>query len=367
MKKIFMYSILIIIFILFLKYYNSNYKMEYKLDNYIIKTVYKNKRFYYEIKDNDHIYNFDIYGKRKLSKSKINKITIIEDESFKCIYPTIKDIKTYPLCYVNDVYTDYNLIESDLLKDYKNENKDDGKPIKDFVYFNNLNNNEHIALWNYKGYTIMSGKSYRNIELFKKDKYDNTLAYLYDKYIYMANNDQNHEYNSLVKLDITDFSHETIDLGYNLDFDSYIVGSVKKNIYIFDNKYSILYEFNTKKKETKIIGNNEMGFVKYENGKFVPCSKTEYKTDKIRYNNELESNYVYKSNNGIFKTIKNNNKVNQKIINGDVKLLKEFNNKIYYSNNNYLYMYTPNNGSNKVFYYYELEFNGNNMIFVYND
>ena len=48
---------------------------------------------------------------------------------------------------------------------------------KDFIFYNNLEENEYIALWNYKGYIVMNGKSYKNVELFKKDNSDFAFFY----------------------------------------------------------------------------------------------------------------------------------------------------------------------------------------------
>ena len=366
MKKTLLYSILLVIVLIFAKYYLSSYSISYKVNNYNIKTVYKNKRFYYEINDGTHLYNFDVYSKRKLSKSKITSIKKIEDEekTFICIYPMIKNIKTYPLCYKDNEFIDYNLIDSPLLEEYREINVNVDKPNKDFVYYNTLNSNEYAALWNYKGYIVMNGNSYKNIELFKKDKYDNSLAYMIGSTIYMANNDEEHEYSSLISFDLVTLSYETINLGYNIDFDSYIVGNVKKNLYIFDNKYSVLYEINTKNYKVNIIGNNEKGFVKYENGEFVNCSKTVYKVDKIKFNNK-ESIYTYTTNNGVYKNIKDNNKINQKINNNDISVINEYKNKLFYSFEDYFYYYIPSYGNSRIFYSYELTFNSDNTIFMY--
>ena len=94
------------------------------------------------------------------------------------------------------------LIESELLLEYKKETINVEKNSKDFVYHNILDNNEYIALWNYKGYIVMNGQSYKNVELFKKDKYDNSLAYLLNDTIYMANYNEEHEYSKLVTLNL---------------------------------------------------------------------------------------------------------------------------------------------------------------------
>ena len=363
MRKVLIYTILIFLIIILLKYRFSNYTIEYKVDGFNVKTVYKDKRFYYELK-NDKEFNFDIYMNRKFKYSKIASIKEITDENLYCIYPVIKDVKTYPLCYYNDEYVDYNLIDSEVLSDYKTTKVDVDKNEKDFVFYNNLLDNEYIALWNYKGYIVMHNKSYKNVELFKSDKYDNTLAYLLNGSIYMANNDEEHEYTSLVKLDLASLDFETIKLDYTIDFDSYIVGHVKKNIYIFDNKHSILYEFNTKNNKIKIIGNNEKGFVKYEDGDFVNCSKSEYKVNKIKFNSST-SKYDYSFNNGFYKAINDNKDLKLKISNDELKYIYEKENYMYNLFDDSFYRYDPLNGNIKIFYNYELTFNSENTIFVY--
>ena len=149
-----------------------------------------------------------------------------------------------------------------------------------------------------------------------------------------------------------------------LDFDSYIVGNIKNKLYLFDNKYSILYEIDVKKEKTKIFGNNELGFTKYVDGEFVSCSKTEYKIDKIKFNNKT-SNYEY-SVYGMFKSINENTNLKQRINNNSVKIYHENYNDIYYLYNDNFYKYSPLKGSQMIFYNYELQFNNENTIFVYN-
>ncbi len=364
MKKWLIIIILVFSLLIVLKYRFSNYEINYKVDNYKIKTIYKNKRFYYEIKDNDYTYNFDILDSRSFKKTMISKIDLIEDEKLRCIYPSIEGYKTYPLCYLNGVYTDYNLINSELLNEYKEESIEIEKPNKDFILYNNLNDKEYIALWNYKGYIVMNGKEYKNINLFDKDKYDNSLAYIIDNTIYMANNDEEHEFTKLISLNLETFEKKVINLKHNIDFDSYIVGNIENKLYLFDNKFSILYEIDTKKDKVEIIGNNELGYVKYENGEFVTCSKSLYKVDKIKIENN-NSNYTYSSD-GMYKNYNENKDLLIKINNNSNSIIKENNDDIYYQYKDNVYRYNPYTGSKIIFYNYELTFNSNNTIFVYN-
>ena len=104
-----------------------------------------------------------------------------------------------------------------------------------------------------------------------------------------------------------------------------------------------------------------------ENNEFVNCSKSEYKVNKIKYNDNSTSNYTYKINAGLYKTINDNINIKTKILNDDVTIIKEYQNKLYYIYKDYLYIYEPDNGSSIVFYNYELNFNKDNTVFVYNN
>lgn len=365
MKKKLVIFVLTSITLLFIKYYTSDYTIKYQVNNYDVLTIYKDNRLYFEITKDKEIYNFDIYTKRNLSKTIIKDIKIIKDETINCIYPIIKDYKTYPLCYENGIYKDYNLIESELLTKYQKNKESTEKEKNDFEYYNQLNKNQYVALWNYNGYIIMNDKTYKNIEIFNKDTYDNTNAHIVNETIYMQNYDQEYEYSELIALNIKTHKTSKIEIGYNIDSNSYIVGNIGKYLYIYDDKHSVLYEINIKKQETKIISNNEIGYKKYNGEEFVKCSKSEYKVDKIKYDFD-DSNYIYKYNEGLYKKI-NENQIEQLINNNDVKIIKEYHNDLFYSYENNFYIYNPLEGSRRVFYNYELKFNNNNNIFVYID
>lgn len=366
MKKTLFLIIIVTLIAVLTKFYISNYKIEYNVNDYDVKTIYKNKRFYFEIKK-DKIFNFDIYSKRKLSKTKVYKIEELDLANYYCIIPFIKDMKTYPLCYSKETqeYIDYNLINDELLADYQYKSNLNSKPEKDFEYYNLLKENEYIALWTYKGYIIMNGKSFKNVNIFKKDRYDNSLSYIIDNTIYMPNYDEEHEYSKMIKLNLETHKIDSISLEKKIDFDSYIVGNIKNKLYIFDNKNSILYELNLKNSKLSVIGNTEKGFIKYKDGKWLICSKTEYKINKIKIDNHKDSNYTYKIKNGLFKQIKENNNITTKISDNISNIIYEYNDDIYYIYEDNLYLYNSLKGNNKVFYNYELNFNKDNTIFMY--
>lgn len=367
MKKKLIIFILISISIILIKYFFSNYNIDYEIDNYKVSTKYNDERFYFELNNGKYIFNFDIYRNRSLKYSFIDNIKEIEGTDFYCIYPEIEDMTTYPLCYQNDIIIDYYLIDDPLLENYKSKTISIDKKSDTFAYYNSLGNNTYVALWNYKGFTVMNGKNYKNVDIFTKERYDNTLAYQNENMIYIADYDSDHEYKYIITFDMLNNKRNIISLDVSIDFDSYFVGMIKNYLYVFDNKNSTLYEINIKNGSTKIKGNTEKGFIKYVDGKEVSCSKKEYKTDKIKYEKNI-SKYIYQiDKDGVLKTIKDNTSINSKILNKEITFVHEYQNTLYYILDNYLYMYNPIDGNNKILYYFELNFNKDNTMFVYND
>ena len=111
---------------------------------------------------------------------------------------------------------------------------------------------------------------------------------------------------------------------------------------------------------------NEKGYTKYEGGKFVTCSKNDYKINKIKYNN-TSSNYEYKYDEVTYKIFNENKFIRQVISKDEIKILSEKDNIIYYFFKDSLYKYNPLKGSIKIFYNYESTFYSDNAIFIYNE
>ncbi len=366
MKKNIIIIILLLILIILGKFYLSSYKIEYYVNNYKVTTNYKNGRFYFQIENESSSYIFDMYEKRHFKKTMIEGINEINGDDFSCIYPTIQNIDTYPLCIQNNNYIDYHLIDSELLDSYKEEKYNVDIKEDDFKYYNNLTTDEYMAIWTYKGYIVMNNKTYKNIIIFKSDRYDNSLAYQRKNIIYMPNYDEEYEFSSIITLDLESGKTKTIELGAYIDYDSYIVGSIKNKIYIYDNKNSILYEFNTKNNNIKILGDSEKGYIKYVDGKEVSCSKTEYKVNKITYSDiKTNSYYIYNIDNGTNKIIKDNKSINTKIINDNVGILNENENNLYYLYDGIVYKYNPYSGQIPLVYNYELKFNSDSSVFIF--
>lgn len=362
MKKIISLLFISLIIVLTIKYFASNYEVNYKLNDHNILVKYENKRYYIEI---DNLYNFDIYKIRRLKRKIITDIKIIDDKELYCIIPVINKVNAYPHCYLNDEYVDYNLIDNENLEKYKKNYEDnlDGN----FSYNNNLDKSEYILLWNYKGFYKMNGKSYESYKLFNEGIYDNSLMYIINKKILFPDYMNDYNFKSFYLLDIVNGKKDIIESKYEFSYDGYIIGNIKNRVYFFDNKNSSLYEINIKKKIVKLIGSDELGFTKYVGKKLVNVKKSEYKNKAISYI-KFDSNYEYIiENNILYKIIKENKNLKLKLFeNENIKIIGQYENNLYFTSDDILYKYNSNNGSKKIFKYFELNFNTNDIIYIYN-
>lgn len=364
MKKYFLIFINIILLITIIHYYIYSYDIVYYIDNYQINEQYdmKNKIIKFNIVYNDKEYYFEINKKRFFNKKIINNIDLIEEDNLVCLIPNSKKIETYPLCYENDIYTSYLIIQNDVLNNYKNDYNVEN-PENNFKFYNNLDENEYVALWKYNGFYIMNKDNIKTINIFEKDRYNNDLSIIVNNKILMANYDESQYFKNIVILDITTGEYEVIESKHEIYYDSYFTGNNKDNVYLYDKKTYSLYEINIKNKQIKLISNTEKGFIKYVNGKKVEATLNEYNKEKITYFSD-DFTYTYKiDKNNTF--ISMNNDLWMKLSNNTLNIIKDNINNIYYSEGNYFYRFNNYSGIKTIFYDFELNFNSNNRIFVY--
>ncbi len=361
MKKRMFIIFMIITFIALLKYFTSNYRITYYIDNHKVVSTYQNKRYYISI---DNKYSFDIYKKRSISKLKISQIKEIKSEDFMCLYPIIKNIKTIPLCSNKEENIDYNLIDSDLLNGYKT--KLDNKSEGNFYFNNNLSKKEYIYLWNYKGFYKMNNDKLETLDMFNEGKYDNSLMYQVGNSIVFPDYNQEYYFKKIYLLNMISGKKSVIESKYDISYNSYFVGIINNRLYLFDQKELNLYEIDLNRINVKLVGSNELGYFKYVDNKKVEAKISEYKNKEIEYKEDIKSNYKYEIiNNSIYKTyLDDNNKL--KIFEGNnIKIIGEYKEILYFSSEDKLYKYTKE-GISKLFNYFELKFNENKIIYIYN-
>jgi len=355
MKKVF-YGIIILSIIIFIKFFISPYKINYNIDEFnITETALKNN-MYFEIDYKDQVYNFMFYNGRKLFKKRIKSVEIEEKNGLLCLTPNIKGYEGYQICKGE------NELVSPLVI---NESKENIEFKEDFLYKNNLNDNEFVLIWKYDGFYYINGNSKKSINIFSKDRYSNDLMFKVDKYLIFPNYSGDYQFSSFLILDMTTGKYETIKSDYEINYDCYVVGTRKnKYVYIFDNKNNKLYEINYKKGNVKLIGDEIKGFFKYEKNRKIKVDITEYTKNKITFFKEEEQKYLNISNNYLSYDLNKDLKTKY-FYDDNITVVDNYNENIYFLYKDNLYRYN-NNGYSLFAHYFEFNFNKNTLVFVYN-
>ncbi|MEG1558644.1 MAG: hypothetical protein RR228_01190 [Bacilli bacterium] len=370
MKKIIIFSLSLCFIVYLYNYFTYKYEIKYNINDFTIKETYNNKRYYFEIKK-DKLYNFEVYCNKKISKKLIKDIKVINNNSYYCVHPIIKNTKTYPICYDSNKLISYYLIKDKEINKYVDSlsisYKEETPSNEKLHYYNSLSNKTYISLFTYNGFYTMNDKTIKFTKVFNNDVYDNKLSYQLKNNIIMPSYDEKYEFSNMYIFNMIDQKVHQIETKFIISYDAYYAGSYKNNVYLFDNKYNNLYRINTIKKEITLVGSEDKGYIKIYNNKEVKARLNDYKVDKIKYENLLLSNYEFTKYDSLYFNYKDNPSIKTIMYNkNDIKIIKEYKSKVYFIDKETLYEFNPTNGLKHLLSYYEFNFNNKNNIFIYN-
>lgn len=365
MKKVLVIVLLVLTFLIIIAFLVKGYSIEYTLNDVKVTEKYEDNRYHFEF---DNKYIMDIYSSKKLSKKRIEKIEKVKDGNYECLILT-SDLEVYPLCRDKDNQISYDLVDSEKIEklfNKKDEIKEDSE--KSFEFFNNLDEDTYVAIWKYNGFYILNGDEVETLDLFNEDRYSNDLCTNTDRYIFVPDYDSNHTFKSFYVVDLKKKDYKKYDMEFEIDYDSYILGQNEEFVYLYDSKYKIEYEFNLKKGKVSIIGNEEEGFITYKNSikKETSYSKLNKKEERFTFKNDFIYGYENKDDKFI-KNFKENNKISNIIYGKEVDYIDSYQDKVFFLDGEYLYLFTPFYGSKKIVRNFEWNFNKDNTIFVYNE
>lgn len=344
MKKL-IYIFSLIVVIILLKYYLSDYEVKYKVNNYNVVEKVSDNYTYIDIYVDSVKYSFKYDLKRSINKKRVKKLDISDG----CVRPIMSGYDTYFICYKDGEFTT------------KNIEIDDSKFDEDIKYNKYLDSSEYIYIWKYDGFYKFHSDM-ESVNMFLSDKYSNDLMISYDKYLLMPRYDKEYTFSDFYLLDMKSSKYKTIKSKYSIHYDSYYSGIYKNKVYLFDNKSNELYEINIDKLSVKLVGNEFKGYIKYVNNKRKSAKVSEYTKDKITYF-KTKDEFMYVDKNKF-----SYDKVSYvKYFNSeDIDIVSVYKDVIYFIYEDNLYRYKDSDVS-LIIHYFEYNFNKNNITFVYND
>lgn len=367
-----------------LKIVKTHHEVEYEVSGYKVKEIYKyNKKHYYDIilkkdkKEYSYTVNKNINKKRKI----IKEIKTTKQNNVICIKPIyIKDNNS------NELYCleDNKQVSTYYLKDNENyksildvlgiKNKKEKNEIKEYkkikMYKNNIPDNYKVILWNYKGIYIISNKEVKKQEFINYDLYDNLMKTTTSKYYVLFENNKVSGIKKVHYYDLKKDKYKYLELEKTISKKSYINGVVNDLIYITDIDKMKQYKLNLDKKKLEEVGNTNLGFIKYVNGKQQILKRGEFfKKNQYFENERIENKKITSSKDLVFENnyyyFKKDNKIYSRLRSSTDKLLFELENikewniiddDIILVSNDSLYMYNDNR-LKKIIKYNELNYN----------
>lgn len=332
MKKIFtlllslfiVYFAVQIVFNYFSKGYSVNYKIQSNADEFEVSEKYianmkdEEDNYYIEIKKGDTIFSLQVFDNFLKKKKIVESIKYYSDSEYECIYPTFinnkiiyevicqKDNIIYNYSTMNKVDGINKFVKGIINYDYSRWQSDENttKQKNQITTFTgNLSKDTFLAISNYKGtYTINLKTNMmdliNSVNVFDSDVYKYPISAFVDKYYVVADYKDIQIFSTFNLVDITTNEVTKIYSDHYLSFNSFVLGTYDKSIYLYDPNTKKEYEVDTSAKTVLEVGNEKTKIKIYENGKWDKREVSEI-TDKTRFSNYL---VTIDANNLIVKT-----------------------------------------------------------------
>ena len=369
MKKLkIMIFIIIITFSFFLLMYNRkrSYSLDYIKDGYNIKEEYnKNDKVYLvTINTLDGKYSFIIDRPYSKSRKLVENIKELKVNDEVCLTFTFKASNVLPACYRGKELVSYALtsdkMKSKMKKYYELDNKI--KPVhKEYENINiNYLNNKKIFVWNYHGFYYLNNNKNKTIDLFKRDIYKPMLIGYVDNHMIMPDYNNLYEYTNFKVMNVDNLSTKDFEISEGISDDSYILGVNDKSIFIYDSKYKREFEIVPFKLKYRIVDPfiYNKGEKQYKSDTYLTINKnTSFIYDTL-YDYRIIDNKLYRYN--------KYNPDKELISDLDVKfIVKKTDKEVYYISGDTVYLFNENRGNIKLFTYFELDFNYENLIYIF--
>ena len=341
--------IIIILFIIFNYIYfrKASYKLEYQINDFNIVEEYNKemKAYFFTITKKDKEYNLVSLSNYTTKRRLINEIEV-EDS---CLNFKTTNINLYSICNNEDEYYLKNINDSDnFTKESSYEN----------IEIDSLENNTYL-LWNYHDFIYINKEKEKKFSLFSKDIYNINLIYQYNNLLLIPDYEQEYIYNKIYTINTDKAQKSTINLRFEIYFDSYFLGDYKEKVYIYDLKNNQEYYIDMKeeklyKTESEILVNN----------KWQKISSQTFKNDKPTIEQDLPVSYILENNKLYIKVYNSDNLILAS--SKEIKQIVKIDNlDVYYISEDTLYKHNPIDGEKALLRYSEWNFNYKNMVFIF--
>lgn len=386
---------------------NETYTSRYKTAS---RDTSDRNSYYYEISTNDHLlFPFKLIGNYTGIKNFLKNLMVYKNNDLTCAYPIFKDKvdDMDVICNRGDKYYLYASLKGQdagldafvvSLKQlgYKHPSWDptnmETRKCGTFdVYPKNVATNQMYTIWHYKGFYRMTSRGESYYSLNTSDQYDPSLTTMVNQYYAIPDYASSHKFTRVFITNLISGAMETVELGADITYDSFIQGVADNKIYLIDRSNKIQYAIDIYNKAAKVSGDINNSTKYYNNGKWEEKSiyevldnnlKFTYSTnvpDSLRSLNPIAINdvggdtdgyyylYIQESGSvGVYRIDKQNVSVMTLLFRvPSANNIKFSTNDLYFVSNDTLYTYRSTLGLRPLAKYSEFVFNKNNLYNAY--
>ena len=357
LKKNIRIVIFIVLFIVIIFIFNNiinrevNYETEYDVSGYHINEIYNkdDNKYLFKVQNDNHYYEIAVDHKYTNRRKLVKYVDKIDNNDFECVSINVYNTNSNFICNKDNEYFDNNMgktNESSKSRDVNNVG----------IYSDRYD----YVMWNGYGVTYLNKE--KENKFLTNESYTNELAYQYNGYLLIADYDSQRVFNKFYIYNNKKKDVSSWDIPYEISFDSYFLGHIGDDVYLFDTSSKLEYRINIKKKKIKIISKDDMAV--FYNGKKeqIPISNLVYNMKLFNYNSLF--NFSIEGGKLYYKYYNSNKLI--KISDRDIKDIVYFDdNSVYYISDTSLYSYNVNDGETKLLDSFEWNFNYHNQIYVF--
>ena len=203
------------------------------------------------------------------------------------------------------------------------------------------------------------------INIFKDDIYEIPLATKINNYIFIPDYEQKYNFNKAYIINLETQEVEEWKLKYEISFDSYILGTNDRSIYLIDKKNRKEYEIVPEKQKMRTLAKANQKGTLYKGDTIYKESMNKLVTKEysFTYNNL----YNFTSINNILYLQYLDSSIKVKLSNQEItSIVHTSKDNVYYLINDTLYRYNLKYGETKIMKYQEWNINYKNLIFINN-
>ena len=355
---LFLFFLLIIVFLVFLLFKKST--INYKVNNWYITESYNQKENYYtwNFSNQEKTLNYFLNSSKKIKSKEIKSIEEHTLDDTTCLKVEGKTIRVPVLCLKDNTEISVNFINKSLKEELNITSSSSTEDTYNNTTIYNLDNHIYY-LWNYKGFSVISANTKKEINLFNKETYTPKLITKINNKLIVPDLDSEYSFSKIYIIDMLTMRVNEWSIKEPIYFDSSILGTKDNDIYLIDKHEKKEWVLNIKKKTIKVVGTESKGGIIYQNGfnkvtmnKLLYQDNTFINDNLVTYN--IQDNYIYKNFQSKQIKVLNNN---------DFKIISFYNDDIFYLNKDTLYHFDGTKET-KVLTNFEWHFNNDNQIFI---